>query len=388
MRVILLRYGELFLKGGNRGLFEKLLLENIRKVVVSFGAHVYAVQGRYIVDNIKSDYETDIVNALTKIFGLVSLSVAEQVKTSKEEILEAVQKLVLDENKTFRATVKRAYKGFEPNSTEFSKVVGDCVIEKYPNIKVDLYNPLQEVYVDIRTSEFSYVYQGVIKCAGGLPYGSAGRGLLLLSGGIDSPVAGYMMAKRGLQIECLHFHSYPYTSEQARDKVLELAKKLASYTGGVIRLHMVSFTQVQEEIHRACDNNFMITIMRRIMMRVAERICDKDGLGAIITGESLGQVASQTMQSITVTNNVLKVVPVFRPLIGFDKEDIIAIANKIDTFNTSILPYEDCCTVFLPKNPVIKPKIKYTIRQENRLNLDNLIENALASEEIFEVKGE
>ncbi len=261
-------------------------------------------------------------------------------------------------------------------------MLGEIILNENPLSKVDLYNPEIEYCVDIRLNGKAYIFSDNIKCQGGLPLGSAGKGLLLLSGGIDSPVAGYLISKRGLTIDALHFHSYPYTSEQAKDKVITLAKTLTNYVGN-INIHIISFTKVQEAIHMNCASEYMITIMRRIMMRIAERICEKYKLGAIITGESLGQVASQTMQSMTVTGQVVKQLPIFRPCIAMDKEEIIKIAKDIETFETSILPYEDCCTVFLPKNPVIRPDRIKVEREENKINIEKLIEDCIANEEIL-----
>ena len=268
---------------------------------------------------------------------------------------------------------------------ELDAHLGGVLLKKWSHLSVDLYNPNMIVYVEVRTNGKTYIYNKLYQCAGGLPLGSAGKGLLLLSGGIDSPVAGYLMSKRGLRLEAVHFHSYPYTSVQAKEKVLELAKQISTYCGE-IRLHVVSFTEIQEQIHRNCDAEYMITIMRRIMMRIAEKICQQNELGAIVTGESLGQVASQTMQSMNVTNSVINL-PVFRPVIAYDKEEIMDVAKKIGTFETSILPYEDCCTVFLPKNPVIRPTIKRAEILEENLDVEALVKQAINNEEIVVINN-
>lgn len=383
MKTILLRFGELFLKGENRRSFENALVRNIQKNLRDIPHKFNKTYGRYVISNFEEEKTQELVSKLKKVFGLYSLSVADEVEATQEAIIEFVSKINIGA-KSFKVNVKRADKTFPISSMEFAKELGGIVLDNNPNAVVDLYNPEVEIGVDIRFNEKAYIYHQTELCQGGLPIGTAGKGLLLLSGGIDSPVAGYMMAKRGLEVEGLHFHSYPYTSEKAKDKVLSLAKKLSAYTGK-IRLHVISFTKVQEEIHKNCSPEFMITIMRRIMMRVAERVCENNSLGGIITGESLGQVASQTMQSITVTNSVLREKPVFRPCIGMDKEEIISISKKIDCFETSILPYEDCCIVFLPKNPVIKPKIYQAEREESRLNVEELVEYALSTEEIIEI---
>ena len=381
MRVILLRFGELYLKGNNKKVFENALIKNIKAKLFGLKFKFHKTQGRYIISGF--DNEAEVISRLKTVFGLVSLSIAEEVDATPESIRDFVSKIDL-KGRTFKVSVKRADKNFPISSMEFAKELGGVLFEKTQDAVVDLYNPELEIFVDIRFNEKAYIYYDSIVCQGGLPLGTAGKALLLLSGGIDSPVAGYMMAKRGLEIEGLHFHSYPYTSELAKQKVLTLAKKLTNYCGK-IKLHVISFTKVQEEIHKNCDPEFMITIMRRIMMRVAERICENNKLGAIITGESLGQVASQTMQSMTVTNSVLREKPVFRPCVGMDKEEIIAISKKIDCFETSILPYEDCCTVFLPKNPVIKPTIKKAEYEESCIDVDGLVEQALQTEEIIEI---
>ena len=318
------------------------------------------------------------------MFGLYSLSIAEEVDAQLETIKQVVSNIKIGKQ-SFKVFVKRADKTFPLSSMELARELGGVVLDNNNESAVDLYNPQREIYVDIRLNHKAYIFDEIIKCQGGLPLGTSGKGLLLLSGGIDSPVAGYLMAKRGMTLEALHFHSYPYTSEQAKDKVIELAKLLCEYVGE-IKLHIVSFTRVQEEIHKRCKSEFMITIMRRIMMRVAERLCKANNLGAIVTGESLGQVASQTMQSMTVTGNVVKELPVFRPCIAMDKEDIIAISKDIGTYDTSILPYEDCCTVFLPKNPVIKPTIKQAEQEESYLNIDSLVEECINKEEVITIR--
>ena len=242
------------------------------------------------------------------------------------------------------------------------------------------------VYVEIRENGKAYIHSDKTFSVGGMPVGSSGKGLLMLSGGIDSPVAGYMMAKRGLSIDAIHFHSFPYTSIQAKEKVISLAEVLTQYIGDV-KIYLIPFTRIQELIHANCDDSYMITIMRRIMLRIAEKVCELNGIKTIITGESLGQVASQTIESITVTNSVLKKIPVMRPLIGMDKSEITEISKKINTFDISILPYEDCCTVFLPKNPVIKPTIEKAENEESFLDIDTLVDAAVEAMEIIEIKA-
>ena len=381
-KVLLLKFGELFLKGKNKKDFENLLMENIKAKLSSFKYKISYTLGRIVISDYELDDEWAIVEELKTVFGLIGVSKAVEVDTSEENIFAYASSISL--SGTFRVNAKRADKKFPLSSMELERKLGEVILTHNENLKVDLHNPEHIVYVEIRFNNKTYIYYETIKCAGGLPLGSAGKALLLLSGGIDSPVAGYLMAKRGLKLEAVHFHSYPYTSEQAKEKVIELGRKLTKYCDE-IKLHIVSFTKVQEQIHMNCDSEYMITIMRRIMMRVAEKICKENDLGAIITGESLGQVASQTMPSINVTNSVVSL-PVFRPLIAFDKEDIIEIAKEIDTYDTSILPYEDCCTVFLPKYPVIKPTIRRAEYNEKFLNIDALVDEAINTKEVMVLK--
>ncbi len=381
-KVLLLRFGELYLKGKNRNIFERKLCDNIRKSLQDEQFKFENTFGRYIISGYDEERENVIIDKLKKVFGLHSLSQAVELDASEEVITREIAKINI-EPKTFRVNVKRADKNFPVSSMPFAARLGEVILQNN-KCQVDLYNPQVEINVDIRMNKKAYIYYNRIDCQGGLPLGTAGRALLLLSGGIDSPVAGYLMAKRGLEVDALHFHSYPYTNEQAKDKVVELARRLTGYVGK-IRLHVVSFTRIQEEIHKNCVPEYMITIMRRIMMRIAERICVRDNLGAIVTGESLGQVASQTMQSMQVTGSVVENTPVFRPCIAMDKQDIMDIAQKIDTYETSILPYEDCCTVFLPKYPVIKPTIEKAKREESHLDIEGFIEKAIEAEEVIEL---
>ncbi len=384
MKVLLLRFGELYLKGNNRNVFEMGLINNIKEMLAGEDFKFSKTFGRYIISNYKDEREKEIVAKLKRVFGLHSFSKAEEVESNAEAITGEVLKTSV-EGKSFKVIVKRADKSFPVSSMDFAARLGGELLKKYPSSKVDLYNPEVEVNVDIRVNGRAYIYTFSIKCQGGLPLKSAGKGLLLLSGGIDSPVAGYLMGKRGLALEAVHFHSYPYTSERAKEKVISLAKILSGYVGQ-IKLHVISFTKIQEAIHVHCKPEYMITIMRRIMMRIAEKLCQKNELGAIVTGESLGQVASQTMQSMTVTGSIVDVLPVFRPCIAMDKEEIMDVARAIDTYETSILPYEDCCTVFLPKNPVIKPTIEKAEKEEAHLDIDALVEEALKGEKLIIIK--
>lgn len=380
MKVLLLRFGELFLKGENKKYFEKALERDIKKKLENLPCVLKKTQGRYIIDEFDENDLYEIKRQLSFVFGLCSYSEADEIPTSEEDIKEYCRYIDLS-GKSFKVEVKRADKSFPIKSMDFAKELGGIILDNNPNSHVDLYEPQKTIHIDIRMNGKTYIFTDVIKGQGGLPLGTSGKGLLLLSGGIDSPVAGYMMAKRGLTLEALHFYSYPYTSEKAKEKVFALAKKLTNFVGE-IKVHTISFTKVQESIHANCAPEFMITIMRRIMMRIAEQICEKNGLTGIITGESLGQVASQTVQSMTVTNDVIKHQPILRPCVGLDKDEIVEIAKKIGTFKISIEPYEDCCTVFLPKNPVIRPSLNKAEREENRLDIDSLISDALATEEI------
>ena len=297
--------------------------------------------------------------------------------------LRAVIPQFLTGVKTFKADARRADKTFPMTSPELAGEVGAAVLEAMPRIKVDLDHPEVVVRVEIR-EHGAYIHAGQIKGAGGMPLGSSGRGLLLLSGGIDSPVAGYMMAKRGVTIEALHFESFPYTSERAKEKVLELAKLLCEYTTR-IRVHVISLTRIQEEIRDKCDEDYFTLLLRRFMMTLAEKVARRNNCGALITGESLAQVASQTMRAIAVTDSVVNM-PVFRPCIGLDKEEIVEIARKIGTFETSILPYEDCCTVFTPRHPRTRPEIEKVKAEESKLDFDALVDDAFATLDTIDVR--
>lgn len=380
---IIIRYCEIHLKGKNRGHFEKLLKENIKKTLKGFRFDFSVMHSRYLIENFdEQDYDL-IVEKLHKIAGIHTISKALVVENDFEKIYSACETLVSDKTGTFKIDTNRADKTFSPNSMQCSMLLGGRLLEKFGDkLKVDVKNPQTTVFVDIRENGKTFVYTDVDHCMSGMPVGSAGKGMLLISGGIDSPVAGYMMIKRGMKLDCLHFHSFPYTGQAAKEKVEELTKKISEYNGG-IRLNVVSFTHIQEEIHKKCPEEFMITIMRRFMMRIAERMANTVGCQAIITGESLGQVASQTIESITSSNSVVTM-PILRPLIGFDKNEIIDVSQKIGTFETSILPYEDCCTVFLPKFPAIRPNLQKVIKSEQRLDVEGLIEEALNNVEIID----
>ncbi len=379
---IIIRYCEIHLKGKNRGFFEKLLKENIKRSIKDIDCVFTTMHSRYLIEDFdENDYEA-ICEKLKKIAGIHTFSLAFVVDNDFNQIEEAVLELCKEKEGAFKVATNRADKSFSPSSMETSMLLGGKILETYPKkLKVDVKNPDFVVNVDIREDGKTFVYTDTVHCISGMPVGSAGKGMLLISGGIDSPVAGYLTAKRGMKLDCIHFHSFPYTGEAAKEKVIELSKKVGEYNGG-INLYVVSFTHIQEAIHEKCPEEFMITLMRRFMMRIAERLAKQQNCQAIITGESLGQVASQTIESMTSSNSVVSM-PVLRPLIMFDKIDIIEIARKIDTYETSILPYEDCCTVFLPKFPAIKPNLDRVIKAESKLDVEGLIAEAFTKIEKY-----
>ena len=382
-RVILLRFGELYLKGKNRGFFEKLLLDSIKSKLSKFSCTIKFGRGRYIVSDYSAENESAIVAALKCVFGLQSLSVAERTKNDFERIFETAKAMCRSKG-TFRVNINRADKSFPMSSPEIARELGGRLLDEFPGLEVDLHNPDFTVNVDLREDGYSYVYSDKVYCAGGMPTGSAGKGLLMLSGGIDSPVAGHMIAKRGMSVECLHFHSYPYTNMQAKEKVIELAEVLSRYTCGTT-LNIIKVTHIQEEIHKKCNGEYMVTLLRRFMMRIAEKIAIKCGAQCIITGESLGQVASQTIEGMTSSNAVIRTLPVLRPLCGFDKNEIIVRSKAMGAYDISILPYEDCCTVFLPKHPVTKPKLSDVEAEEAKLDVEALVDEALGTLEIVKI---
>lgn len=376
--IVLVKYGEIILKGLNRPVFENILLKNIRNALKSLGEiEVTRAQAAIYIDPPESVDIDDVIERLKKVFGILSITRAGVVEKDIEAIKRAAVEYCGDdvtEGVTFKVEAKRADKKFPIKSPEICREVGGYMFENLAGVKVDVNNPSNTVMVEIRDFA-AYVYCKKIAGQGGLPIGTGGRAMLLLSGGIDSPVAGYMMAKRGVELEAINFFSYPYTSERAKEKVISLASILSGYASK-IRLHIVPFTEIQLAIRDNCPEEHLTLIMRRFMMKIAERTALNNHTEALITGESLGQVASQTMQALHVTNSVVDM-PVFRPLIGMDKEEIVRISRKMGAFETSILPYEDCCTVFTPKHPVTKPKLDRIIKSESKLDIDALIERAL-----------
>lgn len=382
--VILIRFGEIFLKGKNYMFFENILFKNIQRRLRGFNLKLTRTEGRFIVENFNLDDKQQIISSIKNIFGVVSISVAREIESNINGIVDAIKNIKIN-NQTFKVEVKRADKKFPVKSPELERKLGGIVLENNKTSKVDVHNPQKVVFVEIRQNKKTYVYYDKIECLGGMPVGTAGEGMLLLSGGIDSPVAGFMMAKRGLKISAIHFHSYPYTSEQAKQKVITLANIIKNYTGD-IRLYIVPFTKIQEEIHKNCDDEFMVTIVRRFMMEIADKVAKSNNCNSLITGENLGQVASQTVEGITSTNKMAQNLVVFRPLIAFDKVEIARIAEKIGTYETSILPYEDCCSVFLPKKPSTHPSLDKVKKNEEHLNREFLINDAINNIEILDIK--
>ena len=386
--IFLMKLGEIVLKGANKRQFENKLRQNVRRRMKPYGNFdVYIMQSTVYVQPL--DEEADVEGAWEachSIFGVVSLCRCRPCEKNLDAIFNAIEEYLGDEldcAKSFKVESKRSDKAFPMTSIAISQDIGGRLAEAHPHVEVDVHHPDYVVYVEVRDLA-AYVHGPAEPGAGGLPTGVGGRAMCLLSGGIDSPVAAYMIAKRGVEIECVHFFSYPYTSQLAKDKVLELARLVTRYSGRMT-VNVVSFTQIQEAIRDNCPEEFFTLIMRRFMMEISQRIAKDDGCGALITGENLGQVASQTMEAMTVTGAVVDI-PIFMPLVGMDKEEIVTIARKIGTLETSILPYEDCCTVFTPKHPKTKPTLGQVIHAERNLDREALIAQALESVEKITVK--
>ena len=386
--LILLKLGELVLKGLNRHTFEERLCSNIRRRIHPYGKfQVTSKQSTIYVEPLNEDADLDgAFDACRRIFGIVALSKAHPCEKTKEAILEAAKtylKEQLESAKTFKVESKRADKNFPMTSIQLSQYVGGELDDLFPNLTADMHHPELVVNVEVR-EKAAYVHGNPEQGAGGLPVSINGVGVSLLSGGIDSPVSTYMMAKRGLALDFVHFFSPPYTSDQAKEKVVELARLLTPYTGRTI-LHIVPFTEIQEEIRKNCPEEYFTLIMRRFMMRIAQRVGERIGAGCIVTGECLGQVASQTLEAMRSTEDACDL-PVFRPLVGMDKEEIVSVSRKIGTFGTSILPYEDCCTVFTPRHPKTHPQLDEVRAAESALPIQELVERALAGEEKLKLK--
>lgn len=378
--VILIRFSEIHLKGGNKKYFLKLLYNNIKTALKGYNCRLENIQNRLLIRDY--DDEESIINELRCVFGIHSISKAIEMDNDKDAISEYVSNIKIDT--TFKCDVNRADKSFPIKSNDFACDLGELILNNNANAKVDIHNPKVIVHVDIRETGKTYIFYDIIYAYSGLPLGENRDGLLLLSGGIDSPVAGFCMAKRGLRQDLLHFDSFPYTSPQAKEKVIDIARTIKKYVGAKY-MYICSMTKLQEEFHIHCNSEYAINLLRRSMIRVANILCEKYKYKTIITGESLGQVASQTIESLTTTNAVAEY-PVLRPLISFNKEEIISIAKDIGTFEISILPYEDCCTVFLPQNPIIKPKIKDSIKEEEKINLNELIDFVVNNIEVIKLE--
>lgn len=377
-KIILIKYGELTTKKDNRNLFIKKIYNNLQLVLSDYNVNIIFNRSRMFIEPNNENID-EIVNIVKNIFGIHSIVIAYKVKTNIETIENSVLEIASKENfNTFKVETDRADKSFSINSIDFSRQIGALILKNIPNKKVDVHNPDYLLKIEIR-NDYTYLYAKEIIALGGYPVGVAGKGLLMLSGGIDSPVAGYMAMKRGIQIECIYFESPPHTSVAAKNKVKTLVTKLNKYQPN-IKLHVINFTKIQEAIYKNIDPTYMITIMRRMMYRIAEKVLHQRKCYVLINGESVGQVASQTLTSMQVINNVTNI-PVIRPVACLDKLEIIDIAKKIDTYETSILPYEDCCTIFLPKHPVINPELDKAIVYEQSFDYQTLINEAVYHKE-------
>ena len=387
-KVLLVRYTEIHLKGLNRPYFERALVDNMKRALRGLEPRIEREHGRIYVRNISEENFPEAQDRLTRVFGIHSLSPAVSVDKDWETVVSAAAELMEKRLETassepsFKVLARRSDKHYFMNSDEINRELGGRMLERFPKLHVDVHSPEIKLSVEIRDN--AYIYCEEIPCANGMPTGTAGKASLLISGGIDSPVAGWMMAKRGLTLSAVHFYSYPYTSERARDKVVELTRLVSKYAGE-IRLHLVPFTDIQMTIYEKCPEKETTVLMRRLMMKIAQMIAESEGAMALITGESLGQVASQTLEALCVTNDAVSM-PVFRPLIGFDKDEIMDIARRIGTYETSILPYEDCCTVFVPKHPVTKPKLDELRASEAAVDWSAMIEKAIADTELMVIK--
>lgn len=390
-RAFLIKYAEIGVKGKNRHLFEDALIHQIKFALKKCEGrfHVYKTQGRIFVEaESEFDYE-DTIEQLKHVFGIAGICPMIYVEDEGfeklcETVVSYVDDVYPDKHKTFKVHCRRARKNYPKESMEVNADLGEVLLGAYPELRVDVHEP--EILLNVEIRDRIYIYSEIIPGPGGMPVGTGGKAMLLLSGGIDSPVAGYMIAKRGVKIDAVYFHAPPYTSDRAKQKVVDLARIVSRYTGPIY-LHVINFTDIQLYIHEKCPHEELTIIMRRYMMRIAEQIGKETGCLGLITGESIGQVASQTMSSLIATNEVCEL-PVYRPLIGFDKEEIVAVAKKIDTFETSILPFEDCCTIFVAKHPVTKPNVNVIRRHEHNLDegIEELVKTALETDELIIVE--
>ena len=387
----LIKYGEIGIKGKNRYIFEDALVRQIRFALkdVDGEFYVHKSYGRVYVDcDGEYDYE-ETVESLSRVFGIVGICPVVRLEDKgfeelKKEVVAYMDEMYLDKNKTFKVEARRSKKSYPLQSMQINCQLGEVILDAFPEMKVDVHHP--DIMLNVEVREEIYLYSEIIPGPGGMPVGTNGSAMLLLSGGIDSPVAGYMIAKRGVSLEATYFHAPPYTSERAKEKVVDLARLVSKYSGP-IKLNVVNFTDIQLYIYEKCPHEELTIIMRRYMMKIAEHFAKQDGCLGMITGESIGQVASQTMQSLNVTNAVCTL-PVYRPLIGFDKRDIVEISEKINTYETSILPFEDCCTIFVAKHPVTKPILEKIEKSELNLaeGIDELVQKAIDTVEVIKVK--
>lgn len=390
-QAFLIKYGEIGLKGKNRYIFEDALMNQIRFALqpVEGSFHVHRSQGRiYVECDGYYDYD-ETVEALKRVFGIVGICPVVHVEDQgfeqlKKDVVDYMDKMYPDKNTTFKVEARRGKKSYPKTSMEINCDLGEAILDAFPEIRVDVHKPAVKLNIEVR--DLIYIYSEIIPGPGGMPVGTNGKAMLLLSGGIDSPVAGYMISKRGVTLEATYFHAPPYTSERAKQKVVDLARLVSKYSGP-IKLNVVNFTDIQLYIYEQCPHEELTIIMRRYMMKIAEHLAKESGCLGLITGESIGQVASQTMQSLAATNDVCTL-PVYRPVIGFDKQEIVEIAEKINTFETSILPFEDCCTIFVAKHPVTKPNINVIRKSEEKLaeKIDALMAEAISSVETILVK--
>lgn len=387
----LIKYAEIGIKGKNRYLFEDALIHQIKYALKKCEGQflIHKTQGRIYVDA-QTEFDFDeVVEHLQKVFGISGICPVVYVEDEGFEklcgtIIQYLADVYPDRNKTFKVQARRARKNYPKDSMTINMDMGEAVLKAYPEMKVDVHNP--DILLNIEVREKIYIYSEIIPGPGGMPVGTGGKAMLLLSGGIDSPVAGYMIAKRGVKIDAVYFHAPPYTSERAKQKVVDLARLVSRYTGPIY-LHVINFTDIQLYIYEKCPHEELTIIMRRYMMRIAEHIAKETECLGLITGESIGQVASQTMNSLIATNEVCEL-PVYRPLIGFDKQEIVEVSEKIGTYETSILPFEDCCTIFVAKHPVTKPNLNVIRRHEHNLDekIDELVETALKNDEVIVVE--
>lgn len=381
-------FGELTLKGNNRKIFEDRAVKKVLRSIKDFQIEEhYKEQGKLYIKADKEDFP-EMIDSIKKVFGIAYISpcikVEKNIEDMEESIVEFIREKNITENKTFKVEVNRVDKSFKYKSPELNPRLGGAILKNFGNVlSVDVHNPDFKVYIDVKRNV--YIFSDRTKGWGGLPIGSSGRGLLLLSGGIDSPVAGFLLAKRGVEISALHFHSYPFTSDRGLEKVKDLARQLSYYTGR-ITMYSINLLPIQKEINEKCREREMTILSRRFMMRIGEELSKKYEYDALITGESLGQVASQTIQGVSVINSSVEM-PILRPLIAMDKSEIIEISREIGTYETSILPFEDCCTVFLPRRPVTKPKLHDILRSEGNIDVEELVKDAIESMEIFKIEN-